>query len=145
MLIRLSPSASQLQKLRAVSHRINVCLIGKATGCYWIQEAGVWREELMEVRNGWQRDEVRHCQLVASELLIPRPRFRSLRRIVARHPTCHATACFNIEQRARLEIQGSRLETRLRSMDFSGRENPEHKSSGRDIKLGVPSLRFQAR
>ena len=28
---------------------------------------------------------------------------------------------------------------------FSGRKNPEHKSSGRDFKLGVPSLRFQAR
>ena len=30
-------------------------------------------------------------------------------------------------------------------MDFLGRKNPEHKSSGRDFKLGVPSLRFQAR
>jgi hypothetical protein len=28
-------------------------------------------------------------------------------------------------------------------MDFSGRKNPEHKSSGRDFKLGLPSLRFQ--
>ena len=28
---------------------------------------------------------------------------------------------------------------------FSGGKNPEHKSSGRDFKLGVPSLRFQAR
>ena len=28
---------------------------------------------------------------------------------------------------------------------FSGRKNPEHKSSGRDFKLGVPRLRFQAR
>ena len=28
---------------------------------------------------------------------------------------------------------------------FSGRKNPEHKPSGRDFKLGVPSLRFQAR
>ena len=28
---------------------------------------------------------------------------------------------------------------------FSERKNPEHKSSGRDLKLGVPSLRFQAR
>ena len=28
---------------------------------------------------------------------------------------------------------------------FSGRKNPKHKSSGRDFKLGVPSLRFQAR
>ena len=28
---------------------------------------------------------------------------------------------------------------------FSGRKNPEHKSSGRDFKLGVPSLRFHAR
>ena len=28
---------------------------------------------------------------------------------------------------------------------FSGRKNPEHKSSGRDSKPGVPSLRFQAR
>ena len=27
---------------------------------------------------------------------------------------------------------------------FSGR-NPEHKSSGKDVLLGVPSLRFQAR
>ena len=27
----------------------------------------------------------------------------------------------------------------------SGRKNPGHKSSGRDCKLGVPSLRFQAR
>ena len=27
---------------------------------------------------------------------------------------------------------------------FSGLKNPEHKSSGRDFKLGVPSLRFQA-
>ena len=25
---------------------------------------------------------------------------------------------------------------------FSGRKNPKHKSSGRDFKLGVPSLRF---
>jgi hypothetical protein len=28
---------------------------------------------------------------------------------------------------------------------FSGRKNPEHKSSGRDFKLGVPILRFQGR
>ena len=28
---------------------------------------------------------------------------------------------------------------------FSGRKNPEYKSSGRDFKLGVPILRFQAR
>ena len=28
---------------------------------------------------------------------------------------------------------------------FSGRKNPEHKSSWRDFKLGVPSLRFHAR
>ena len=28
---------------------------------------------------------------------------------------------------------------------FSGCKNPEHKSSGRDFKLWVPSLRFQAR
>ena len=28
---------------------------------------------------------------------------------------------------------------------FSERKNPEHKSSERDFKLGVPSLRFQAR
>ena len=28
---------------------------------------------------------------------------------------------------------------------FSGRKNPEHKFSGRNFKLGVPSLRFQAR
>ena len=28
---------------------------------------------------------------------------------------------------------------------FSGRKNPEHKSSRRDFKLGIPSLRFQAR
>ena len=27
---------------------------------------------------------------------------------------------------------------------FSGLKNPEHKSSRRDFKLGVPSLRFQA-
>ena len=27
---------------------------------------------------------------------------------------------------------------------FSGRKNPEHKFSGRDFKLGVLSLRFQA-
>ena len=27
---------------------------------------------------------------------------------------------------------------------FSGRTNPEHKFSGRDFKLDVPSLRFQA-
>ena len=27
---------------------------------------------------------------------------------------------------------------------FSRRKNPEHKSSGRDFRLGVPSLRFQA-
>ena len=26
---------------------------------------------------------------------------------------------------------------------FSGRKNPKHKSSGKDFKLGVPSLRFQ--
>ena len=28
---------------------------------------------------------------------------------------------------------------------FSVRKNPEHKSYGRDFKLGVASLRFQAR
>ena len=28
---------------------------------------------------------------------------------------------------------------------FSGHKNPEQKSSGRDFKLWVPSLRFQAR
>ena len=28
---------------------------------------------------------------------------------------------------------------------FSGRKHPEHMSSGSDFKLGVPSLRFQAR
>ena len=28
---------------------------------------------------------------------------------------------------------------------FSGRKHPEHKSSGRDFKLGVPGLRFQDR
>ena len=28
---------------------------------------------------------------------------------------------------------------------FSGRKNPEHKSSGRDFKLEVQNLRFQAR
>ena len=28
---------------------------------------------------------------------------------------------------------------------FSGRKNREHKSSGRDLGLGVPSLRFLAR
>ena len=28
---------------------------------------------------------------------------------------------------------------------FLGRKNPEHKSSGRDLGLGVPSLRFQAK
>ena len=28
---------------------------------------------------------------------------------------------------------------------FSGRKNPEHKSSGRGFKMGVPSKRFQAR
>ena len=28
---------------------------------------------------------------------------------------------------------------------FSGRKNPKHKSSGRDFKPRVPSLRFQAR
>ena len=44
----------------------------------------------------------------------------------------------------RLEIEGSRVQIWLRLMDFSGRKNPEHKSSGRDFKLGVPSLRFQA-
>ena len=27
---------------------------------------------------------------------------------------------------------------------FSGRKNPEHKSSGSNFKLGVPSIRFQA-
>ena len=47
--------------------------------------------------------------------------------------------------RALFEIQVSRAQTLLKSMDFSGRKNPEHKSSGRDFKLGVPSLRFQAR
>ena len=30
-------------------------------------------------------------------------------------------------------------------LTFSGRKNLEHKFSGRDFKLGVPSLRFQAR
>ena len=44
-----------------------------------------------------------------------------------------------------LEIQGSLVQTRLRSMDFSGRKYSEHKSSGMDFKLGVPSLRFEAR
>ena len=28
---------------------------------------------------------------------------------------------------------------------FSESKNPEHKSSGRNFKLGVPTLRFQAR
>ena len=28
---------------------------------------------------------------------------------------------------------------------FSGRKNPEHRSSGSDFQLGVASLRFQAR
>ena len=28
---------------------------------------------------------------------------------------------------------------------FSGRKNPEHKSSGKNFKLEIPSLRFQAR
>ena len=28
---------------------------------------------------------------------------------------------------------------------FSGSKNPEHKSTWRDFKLGVPNLRFQAR
>ena len=28
--------------------------------------------------------------------------------------------------------------------EVDGRKNPEHKHSGRDFKLGVPSLRFQA-
>ena len=28
------------------------------------------------------------------------------------------------------DIQGSRVQTRLRLMTFSGRKNPEHKSSG---------------
>ena len=28
---------------------------------------------------------------------------------------------------------------------FSGCKNPEHKSSGRDFRLGVPSLTFQIR
>ena len=28
---------------------------------------------------------------------------------------------------------------------FSGRKNLEYKSAGRDFKLGVPSLKFQAR
>ena len=28
---------------------------------------------------------------------------------------------------------------------FSGRKNPEHKSYGRNLKCGVPSLGFQAR
>ena len=36
-----------------------------------------------------------------------------------------------------LEIQGSRVQTRLRSMDFfSGRKNPEHKSSRRTLSWG---------
>ena len=43
-----------------------------------------------------------------------------------------------------LEIQDSRVQTQLRSMDFLGRKNPEYKSSRMDFKLGVPSLRFQA-
>ena len=30
-------------------------------------------------------------------------------------------------------------------IDFSGRKNPGHKSSGRDFKLEAPSLRFQTR
>ena len=47
--------------------------------------------------------------------------------------------------RARLEIKGLQVQIRPRSMDFSGRKNPEHKSFMRDVKLGVPSLRFQAR
>ena len=40
--------------------------------------------------------------------------------------------------RVRLEFQGSRVQTLLRSMDFSGRKNPELKSSGRDVKLEGP-------
>ena len=46
---------------------------------------------------------------------------------------------------ARLKIQGMVVQTRPRSMDFSERINPEYKSSGKDFKLRVPSLRFQAR
>ena len=48
-------------------------------------------------------------------------------------------------RRARLEIHGTRVQTRLRSMIFSGRKNPQHKSSGKGFRLGVPSLIFQAR
>ena len=40
---------------------------------------------------------------------------------------------------ARFEIQASRVKS-----NFSGRKNPEHKSSERDFKLGDQSLRFQA-
>ena len=32
-----------------------------------------------------------------------------------------------------------------KTIGFSGRKNPEHKSSARDFKLRVPNLRFQAR
>ena len=31
------------------------------------------------------------------------------------------------------------------STEVDGHKNPEHKYSGRDLKLGVPNLRFQAR
>ena len=48
-------------------------------------------------------------------------------------------------QSVRLTIQGSRFKTRLRSINFSGRKNPEHKTSGRDFKPWVPSLICQAR
>ena len=43
--------------------------------------------------------------------------------------------CYYKYVTSRLEIQGSRVQTRLRSIDFSRRKNPEHKSSGRDFKL----------
>ena len=44
-----------------------------------------------------------------------------------------------------VDLGGLGVQTRLSSMDFfSGRKNPERKSFGRDFKLGVTSLRFQA-
>ena len=69
----------------------------------------------------------------------------TLRHSVQSFPqSCILTHSVVSSERARFEIQDSRDQTRLRSMDFSERKNPVYKSSGRGFKLGVPSLRFQA-
>ena len=53
------------------------------------------------------------------------------------------TKSASVASGARFEIQGSRFQTCRGRWIFSGRKNPEHKSSGRDFKLGIPSLNFR--